>query len=95
MAEERVSRFNYRQWSFDYSDIMKATGLSQNLVQQHRKRGKFNPEDFDSLVIYLAKHARPELRMAILEASLLRDSAEVTPGTFKKKKAEKKKRVGL
>ena len=82
MAKHRQAN-NRLEFSFGYKELMDLTGLSQNLVQQHVSRGKLDPSKLESVVMYLATHARPDLRLALLDATLRRETAEERPGKLR------------
>ena len=80
-----------QQWTFTYADLADLTGLSANTLQQHRRRGSFDPEDLGSIVLFAARHAPLEFRQEILKA-MLEKSAPKRAARKKKATGRKKKR---
>ena len=50
------------QWTFTYQDLCDLTGMSLNTVQTHRKRNNFDPDNLESVLVWLARNAKPELK---------------------------------
>ena len=81
------------QFTYNYEDLAKLTGLTANTIYQHKTRGKFDPHDIRSVFQYIAQYAEPTLQDEIIElvirgARLYRQS----PTSKNKKKAGKKKK---
>ena len=88
------------QWIFNYEDLVELTGLKHNTIYQHRARGNFDPDDIWSVMLWLARHARPELRNQLVMHAIAREKTEIgemkssakrkTRAARSKTKAEKK-----
>lgn len=61
---------DFSEYVFTYETLGKLTGLDQHTIRQHRSRGKFDPEHLESVVVYVARYAVPELQRAILDYML-------------------------
>ncbi len=77
-----------RTIEFTYEDIAKVIDAGTQLaVRQHVSRGIVDPDDLESLAVYLARYGRPELREAILK-SYLHHNRPDDPGGWQRKKVE-------
>lgn len=81
---------NIRTFTLQYADLEKLTGLTYANVRQHISRGLVDPENLESIVIWLAKWGRPELRQAVAANALFvpDNRARTKPKVKKTKKAE-------
>lgn len=75
-------------WAFSYLDLARLTGMTYAAVVQHKTRKNFDPQNLESVILWIARHAEPGLRQQILHYSLTREPLE-KPGTAKKPKAKK------
>lgn len=55
-------------WTYD--DLVKLTGKARNTIYQHVARGSFDPEDLFSVVVWLARHAKPQLKRRMIDYAL-------------------------
>jgi hypothetical protein len=76
-------------WTYNYTDLMRATGLTKDAIHHHKARGKFDPDRLETVVIYLARHAADHLRQRIIDAAILRDR-ETAVGVIPPVKRRKK-----
>lgn len=92
MAEKQAGRPPI-SWSFNYHDLARISGKSLNAVQRQRTReGGFDPENFESVLFWCVRNARPELKQELLIYALsyhLTDRSESEKPA--KRKASKKK----
>lgn len=51
-----------------YSDLQQLTGKELKAIYQHRTRGSFDPDDFGSVVRWVARHAIEPFRTQIQSA---------------------------
>jgi hypothetical protein len=86
------------QFTFDYEDLERVTGLPRDTCMQHRVRGQFDPEQLETVLLYIMRHAKEGLREQ-LALSLIRRSSEskvghVLPGKLgvNRKSVPKKKK---
>jgi|GEM_PF-5559577 len=77
-----------QQFTFNYETLMELTGLAQNALVKHRTRGNFDPERLDTVLLFIARHGTPELRMALIEHAIFRELPKPLP---KVKRAAKTK----
>ena len=76
------------EFLYGYEDIRKLTNLTYANIKSHKKRGSFDPADLRSVVLFLARHGKLELRKAIVEHALMREKELPKAGaTVKRKKA--------
>ena len=55
-------------WTYNYKDIEKLVAKSSiNMVHQAKSRGYFDPNDFKSVIFWIARHAKPEIKRELLE----------------------------
>lgn len=80
-----------KQFAWNYSDIEKLTGLTQDAIRQHVARKKLT-DDLEGLVIYLATHASPALREKLNRVILTRVGEEEV-GVVKSRRPVKKKKA--
>ena len=78
----------------NYDVLMRLTGKSRNGLQQDFSRNYFNPDDLESLVCYLARHATLELRTKMLMFSLARE-VDYTPAEKGHRKGETKAKLKM
>jgi len=71
-----------RTFTFTYDDISRVTGMSPNVTQKHLGRGYVDPDDLESLLLYLARYGSQELKMRIIEQALRRDMPD-DPGGWR------------
>lgn len=57
-------------FSYTLADLSRMTGLSMNSVYQHKTRGGFDPEQPETVFIWLARHGTPELRRRMIDYAL-------------------------
>lgn len=78
-----------QEWSFGYSDLMDATGLTLENLYQFRTREDFDPEDFVSVVKFIARHGKLKLRRQMIDYMLSRELTE-KPGAKKKERRKRR-----
>lgn len=78
-----------KEWSFSYQDLCDLTGLKGNTIQQHVKRGKFDPENLESLFVWLCKHAKPTMRIRMVSQLL---NLELPEPPSERRQAKRKRR---
>ena len=61
------------EFTFGYKDLGKLSGMALNSVQQHTRRGTLDPSDLRSVLIWLARHGKLNLRRQIVYAALSRE----------------------
>lgn len=54
-------------FSFTYRDLQEITGLTKAGVSQHVSRGNLRAYDLASVVAFIARYGRPDVRLTILE----------------------------
>lgn len=59
-----------QQFSWNYEDLRKITGLSYEAVIQHRTRKYFDPENLESVLIYAARYAQDAVKVQLLRSAL-------------------------
>lgn len=74
-----------REYSFTYRDLANATGLTRNAISQHVSRGKLDPDDLESIAVYLSRYAREDLRKKMILSAIERQRPD-DPGGWKKKR---------
>ena len=67
-------------FSFNYKDLERLTGKTANTLYKARDRAELNPEDLEDTLVWLARHARPDLKRRMLEYALAPDELPETPG---------------
>lgn len=77
-----------REYVFTYADLAEATGLTKNAISQHVVRGHLDPEDLQSVAVYLARYASESLKERMFKALMRRDMPD-DPGGWKKKRGGK------
>ena len=50
----------------NYEILQRITGKARNTLQQAYHRSDFDPEDLESMLLYLARHAHKDLRYRII-----------------------------
>lgn len=83
------------EWSFGYDDLERITGLPRDTCIQHRVRGQFDPEKLETVVYYLLRHAKQDIREELV-LSLVRRVSEASIGKVlpgKKNIGKKKKKA--
>lgn len=70
------------EWTID--DLVELTGQNRNHLRHHQTRNLWHPENFGSVVIFLARYAIDELREKLVRASVFpRPSTRTTPASLK------------
>jgi hypothetical protein len=82
-----------RQFIFTRKALAELCGITPNAVTQHIIRGYLDPEDLESIVVYLARYAKESLREKIVIAAIRRN-VPADPGGWKAARGEKKKAPG-
>jgi hypothetical protein len=54
------------QYSYNYEDIKKLTDLSRNMIHQYVTRGDLDPYNLESLVLFLARHGKDDLKLRMI-----------------------------
>jgi len=54
-------------FSFTYKDLQEITGLTKAGVSQHVSRGNLQAYDLTSVVAFIARYGKPEIRLEIME----------------------------
>lgn len=58
------------QWTFNYEDLSRLTGKPVSTIQRSKSRpGGFDPDNLESVLLWLARNARPDLKVALLSAA--------------------------
>jgi hypothetical protein len=57
-----------RLFQYTLLDLAEVSGLTYDVVKQHRRRGLLDPACLSSVVVWLAKHGSEEARLRILTA---------------------------
>ena len=57
---------------FFYRHLMEVSGLSRNAIYQHTTRDTLDLEDFESVLVWCIRHARPDLRERLITYALNR-----------------------
>lgn len=78
-------------WTYNYQVLSRITGLPPNTIQQHKVRGKLNPRDLESVLLYMAEYARDKLRAKIVERAIHGGDRFRTSPTAPKKGGRKSK----
>jgi hypothetical protein len=55
---------------YNYATLARLTGMNYDAVCQHRSRGNFDPNDLASVLVWLGRHAKKDLRQRLLHAAL-------------------------
>ena len=58
---------------YTFEDLRKLTGLTMDAIYQHKARGDVEPASIESVVKFVARYGRLELKREILENMLLRE----------------------
>ena len=53
-------------YTYTYDTLTEITGMDRNEVYQHKTRGNFHPADFTSTLVWLVRHAKPEIKERII-----------------------------
>lgn len=62
------------QWTFNYEDLARLSDKSVPTIQRSKNRpGGFDPENLESVLLWLARNARPDLKQKIVQAAMFRD----------------------
>ncbi len=56
------------EFAVTYKDLQKATGLSASAVYQHKERGSFREDDFQSLVMFVARFGPSKFKRDLFQA---------------------------
>lgn len=64
---------------YHYSDLQRCTGKTNEAIRQHVSRGNLDLGKLESVVMWLARHAKPELRRKILQYALEPDVPNAPP----------------
>ena len=73
---------------FGYPDLARLTGMTHEALQQHRTRQNFDPENLESILLFVARHGAPKLRHRLIAYSTMRllpEKAGKRPKTKAKK----------
>ena len=73
------------QFFWVYDDLAKVTGKERGAIYQAVTRGAFDPNNFVSVLYYLARHANLETKQNMLKF-MLEAGNNANPGMKKKKK---------
>lgn len=65
--------------SWHYDDLIRLTGKTRNTLYQHVARGTFEPENLESVIYWVARHAKLDVKRRILDYAL-DQSASRNPG---------------
>lgn len=57
----------------DYDLLQALTGKKKNALEADRSRGRFKPDDLESLLVYIARNGTFSLRMRLVKAALSKD----------------------
>lgn len=57
-------------FEYTYLTLAELTGQDYTTIRQHKSRGKFTPERMESVMVYLARFAVPELRQAMIDYAI-------------------------
>jgi hypothetical protein len=78
-----------QEWSFGYTDLQECCELTLENLYQFRTRQDFDPENFESVVLFVARHGKLDLRRRMVDYMLTRELTE-KPGAPKKQQRRKK-----
>ncbi|TVP98121.1 MAG: hypothetical protein EA381_13095 [Planctomycetaceae bacterium] len=67
-------------FSFTYKDLQEITGLTKAGVSQHVVRGNLEATDLVSVLAFVARYGKPEIRLSILERMIGVDRQVVERG---------------
>ena len=57
------------QFTYNYEDMQKILGKStMNAIYHDKDRGRFDPLDLESVLLYLARHATPDVKVKLIYA---------------------------
>lgn len=56
--------------SYTYQDLSRLTGKKLNTIYQHVARGTFDPNDLGSVVKWVARHGKKNVKREILDYAL-------------------------
>lgn len=74
------------QHSFTYDDLTRMTGKERNTIYQHVARGSFDPDNLESTICWVARHANLDLKRKILDYAL--DQTAINPATKKPRRSK-------
>ena len=63
-------------YTYNYKTLMRLTGKSRKTVYQDRTRGYFNPDELETVVVYLARHGTLDLRHRMFMNMFARELSE-------------------
>ena len=75
------------EWTYNPATLAKLTGLSIDAIWQHRTRGTFDPDDLESVMLWLARHGRMDLRLKMVTSAVSRELPPDIKAKSKKGKA--------
>lgn len=78
------SRGEQEQFFWVYDDIVKVTGKERGAIYQAVTRGAFDPNNFVSVLFYMARHANLETKSQMLKF-MLEAGNNSNPGMKKKR----------
>lgn len=70
-------------FTYNYEDLQTLTGMELKALYQHKTRGNFDPENLESVLIWLARHAREDVRQRMVAYAISRELPE-KPGRAKR-----------
>ncbi len=79
-----------QEFTYNYQVLSRLSGMKMNSLHQAKCRGDFDPEDLESVVIWLARHGKASLRRRMINYALERILPE-KPGRRGRKKPTRKR----
>ena len=61
------------EFTYTYAQIAKSADMSLNSCHQHVARGNLDPDDLESVLVWLARHGKFGLRKRFVGAALWRE----------------------
>lgn len=58
------------EFRYSYATLARLTGMTYDTVCQHRSRGNFDPAKLETVLIWLARHGKKDLRHRMIHAAL-------------------------
>jgi len=80
-----------KSYYYDYQTLEQLTGKSAVAIRHDSSRGNFDTADFASVVLYVARHATPELKASILLA-MTETSLDLTVANRKRDRFKEQRR---
>ena len=62
--------FHAEEWTYNYESLASFTGLPVGAVYTHKSRKRFDPNDLESVLLYMAEYARPDLQQELVNRAL-------------------------